>query len=111
MTLTAARPAAVIIGAGIGGLAAGASLHAARWDVTVCEGAASLEPVGAGLALAPNGLRALDSPAGLALRDALALALGRLAPAAPLRGLASVYDWHPPAVPPVSHDHENSCTS
>ena len=31
------------------------------WDVTVCERAASLEPVGAGLALAPNGLRALDA--------------------------------------------------
>jgi 2-polyprenyl-6-methoxyphenol hydroxylase-like FAD-dependent oxidoreductase len=51
---------AVIIGAGIGGLAAAAGLHAAGWDVTACERAASLEPVGAGLAMAPNGLRALD---------------------------------------------------
>ncbi len=32
----------------------------ADWDVTACERAASLELVGAGLALAPNGLRALD---------------------------------------------------
>ena len=40
----------MIIGVGIGGLAAGASLHKAGWDVTVCERAASLEPVGAGLA-------------------------------------------------------------
>jgi 2-polyprenyl-6-methoxyphenol hydroxylase-like FAD-dependent oxidoreductase len=55
-----ARPRAVIIGAGIGGLAAAAGLSAAGWDVTACERAASLEPVGAGLALAPNGLRALD---------------------------------------------------
>jgi 2-polyprenyl-6-methoxyphenol hydroxylase-like FAD-dependent oxidoreductase len=55
-----ARPRAVVIGAGIGGLAAAAGLHAAGWEVTACERAASLEPVGAGLALAPNGLRALD---------------------------------------------------
>jgi len=60
MTADAGRPRAVIIGAGIGGLAAAAGLHAAGWDVTAFERAASLEPVGAGLALAPNGLRALD---------------------------------------------------
>jgi 2-polyprenyl-6-methoxyphenol hydroxylase-like FAD-dependent oxidoreductase len=50
MLTSAAR--AVVIGAGIGGLAAAAGLHAAGWDVTVCERAAALEPVGAGLALA-----------------------------------------------------------
>jgi 2-polyprenyl-6-methoxyphenol hydroxylase-like FAD-dependent oxidoreductase len=50
----------VVIGAGIGGLAAAAGLCAAGWEVTACERAASLEPVGAGLALGPNGLRALD---------------------------------------------------
>ena len=55
-----ARARAVVIGAGIGGLAAAAGLCSAGWDVTACERAASLEPVGAGLALAPNGLRALD---------------------------------------------------
>jgi 2-polyprenyl-6-methoxyphenol hydroxylase-like FAD-dependent oxidoreductase len=49
-----------VIGAGIGGLAAAAGLCSAGWDVTACERATSLEPVGAGLALAPNGLRALD---------------------------------------------------
>jgi 2-polyprenyl-6-methoxyphenol hydroxylase-like FAD-dependent oxidoreductase len=54
------RARAVVIGAGIGGLAAAAGLHLAGWDVTACERAASLEPVGAGLSLAPNGLRALD---------------------------------------------------
>jgi len=59
----------VVIGAGIGGLAAAAGLCSAGWDVTACERAASLEPVGAGLALAPNGLRALDAiGAGDALR-------------------------------------------
>ena len=50
----------MVIGAGIGGLAAAAGLCSAGWDVTACERAASLEPIGAGLALAPNGLRALD---------------------------------------------------
>ena len=59
----------MVIGAGIGGLAAAAGLSSAGWDVTACERAASLEPVGAGLGLAPNGLRALDTiRAGDALR-------------------------------------------
>ncbi len=59
----------MVIGAGIGGLAVAAGLCSAGWDVTACERAASLEPIGAGLALAPNGLRALDSiGAGDALR-------------------------------------------
>ena len=55
------QPRAVVIGAGIGGLAAAASLHAAGWDVLVCERAPAVEAAGAGLALAPNGLRALDT--------------------------------------------------
>jgi 2-polyprenyl-6-methoxyphenol hydroxylase-like FAD-dependent oxidoreductase len=55
-----AQRRAVVIGGGIGGLAAAAGLNAAGWDVTLCERAPALEPVGAGLALAPNGLRALD---------------------------------------------------
>jgi 2-polyprenyl-6-methoxyphenol hydroxylase-like FAD-dependent oxidoreductase len=59
----------VVIGAGIGGLAAAAGLCAAGWEVTACERAGSLEPVGVALALAPNGLRALDAiGAGDALR-------------------------------------------
>src|SRR5579862_9313921 len=63
------RARAVVIGAGIGGLAVAAGLCSAGWDVTACERAASLEPIGAGLALAPNGLRALDAiGAGDALR-------------------------------------------
>src|SRR5579871_3575318 len=66
---TVTRAHAVVVGAGIGGLAAAAGLCSAGWDVTACERAASLEPVGAGLALAPNGLRALDAiGAGDALR-------------------------------------------
>jgi 2-polyprenyl-6-methoxyphenol hydroxylase-like FAD-dependent oxidoreductase len=55
-----ARARAVVIGAGIGGLAVAAGLCQAGWDVTACERAGSLDPVGSALALAPNGLRALD---------------------------------------------------
>jgi 2-polyprenyl-6-methoxyphenol hydroxylase-like FAD-dependent oxidoreductase len=61
MTGNGAPPRAVVVGAGIGGLAAAASLSAAGWRVTVFERAGSVEPAGAGLALAPNGLRALDA--------------------------------------------------
>ena len=60
---------AVVIGAGIGGLASAAGLHRDGWDVTVCERAAELAPIGAGIAVAPNGLRALDTiEAGQAVR-------------------------------------------
>ncbi|MEU4419777.1 FAD-dependent monooxygenase [Actinoplanes sp. NPDC024001] len=52
---------AVIIGAGIGGLAAGVALQRRGWDVTVLERAAKLDQVGAGLAVAPNALRVLDA--------------------------------------------------
>ncbi|MFF4530091.1 FAD-dependent monooxygenase [Streptomyces sp. NPDC001407] len=52
---------AVVIGGGIGGLTAAAALHHRGWTVTVLECAASLEPVGAGIALAANALRALDT--------------------------------------------------
>ncbi|MFI6558669.1 FAD-dependent monooxygenase [Streptomyces sp. NPDC050534] len=51
---------AVVIGGGIGGLTAAAALHRCGLQVTVLERAASLEPVGAGISLAPNALRALD---------------------------------------------------
>src|SRR5829696_9269176 len=49
----------VIIGAGIGGLAAGAILRRDGHEVTVLERAERFEPLGAGLALWPNGARAL----------------------------------------------------
>ncbi|MFJ7066070.1 FAD-dependent monooxygenase [Streptomyces sp. NPDC101115] len=51
---------AVVVGAGIGGLTAAAALCGRGWDVTVLERAADLAPVGAGIGLAPNALRALD---------------------------------------------------
>ncbi|WP_256106424.1 FAD-dependent monooxygenase [Streptomyces sp. ODS05-4] len=58
---TSPAPArAVVAGGGIGGLTAAVALHRRGWHVTVLERAASLAPVGAGIALAPNALRALD---------------------------------------------------
>ncbi|NEC03892.1 FAD-dependent monooxygenase, partial [Streptomyces sp. SID7909] len=51
---------AVVIGSGIGGLTAALALHRSGWQVTVLERAGSLEPVGAGIGLAPNAQRALD---------------------------------------------------
>ena len=57
---TARRPRrVVIVGAGIGGLAAGAILRRDGHEVTVLERAERFEPLGAGLALWPNGARAL----------------------------------------------------
>ncbi|MFI0808546.1 FAD-dependent monooxygenase [Streptomyces echinatus] len=51
---------AIVIGGGIGGLAAAAALHQRGWAVTVLERAPALDPVGAAISLAPNALRALD---------------------------------------------------
>ncbi len=51
---------AVIIGGGIGGLAAAVALRRAGRDVVVCERAATLDPTGAGLSLWPNAIKALD---------------------------------------------------
>lgn len=48
-----------MLGGGIGGLASGVALSRAGWDVTVLERSPSLEPVGAGIAVAPNAVRAL----------------------------------------------------
>ncbi|MEV4565643.1 FAD-dependent monooxygenase [Nonomuraea sp. NPDC049419] len=51
---------AVVIGGGIGGLSAGVALLRKGWDVTVLERAPAIEPVGSGLAIAANALKALD---------------------------------------------------
>ncbi|MFD9408685.1 FAD-dependent oxidoreductase [Streptomyces sp. NPDC059989] len=52
---------AVVVGAGIGGLTAAIALHRRGWHVTVCERAAEPPTTGAGIGLAPNALRALDT--------------------------------------------------
>jgi 2-polyprenyl-6-methoxyphenol hydroxylase-like FAD-dependent oxidoreductase len=51
---------AIVVGGGIGGLAAARALLLSGWEVTVLEQAPGFEAVGAGLALEPNGVRALD---------------------------------------------------
>src|SRR4029079_15013688 len=58
--------AAIIVGAGIGGLAAAIALRRSGWDVRVVEQAASPRELGFALALAPNALAALGE---LGLRD------------------------------------------
>ena len=57
---------AVIVGAGIGGLAAAIALRRTGWDVRVVEQASSPRELGFALALAPNALAALGE---LGLRD------------------------------------------
>jgi 2-polyprenyl-6-methoxyphenol hydroxylase-like FAD-dependent oxidoreductase len=51
---------AVIVGAGIGGLAAAIALHRSGWNITVLERAPAVREVGAGISLWPNAIRALD---------------------------------------------------
>jgi 2-polyprenyl-6-methoxyphenol hydroxylase-like FAD-dependent oxidoreductase len=52
---------ALIAGGGLGGLTAAVALHQRGWQVCVFEQAEALEPVGAGISLWPNSLRALDA--------------------------------------------------
>lgn len=59
---------ALIVGGGIGGLAAAVAFHQRGWQVEVLERAARFTEIGAGLSIQPNGLRALDT---LGLGDAL----------------------------------------
>jgi 2-polyprenyl-6-methoxyphenol hydroxylase-like FAD-dependent oxidoreductase len=50
---------AIVVGAGIGGLAAAIALERAGYAVTVYEAEAELRPLGAGLSIWPNAVRAL----------------------------------------------------
>jgi 2-polyprenyl-6-methoxyphenol hydroxylase-like FAD-dependent oxidoreductase len=52
-------PRAVVIGAGIGGLAAGIALRQSGWDAVVCERAPEIREVGAGLTLWTNAVKVL----------------------------------------------------
>jgi salicylate hydroxylase len=59
---------AIIIGAGIGGLAAAVALRQRGFEVALYERAAKLEEVGAGLQIGPNGVKVLRA---LGLEDEL----------------------------------------
>ncbi|MHC1561239.1 FAD-dependent monooxygenase [Actinomycetospora sp. C-140] len=52
---------AVVVGAGLGGLASAVALRRRGWEVTVLERRAHADEVGAGIAVWPNALRALDT--------------------------------------------------
>ncbi|MFI7210253.1 FAD-dependent monooxygenase [Micromonospora maritima] len=52
---------AVVVGGGVGGLAAGIALRAAGWSVTVLERSAALPRTGTGLGIWPGAMRALDA--------------------------------------------------
>ena len=65
---------AIVIGAGLGGLAAAAALHRRGWSVRLHERGPWPGPAGAGLAMMPNALRALDAVgAGDTVRDLAAI--------------------------------------
>ncbi|RAG84196.1 hypothetical protein DN069_18245 [Streptacidiphilus pinicola] len=59
--MTARRFTAMVVGGGIGGLAAAAALARSGLQVTVVERAPSFEPGGSGLMLYPNGIAAADA--------------------------------------------------
>ncbi|MFE9017920.1 FAD-dependent monooxygenase [Streptomyces sp. NPDC007808] len=62
---------AVVVGGGIGGLAAAIGLRLIGWEVTVIERAPVLADMGAGISLHSNGIRALDAlGVGQAVREA-----------------------------------------
>ncbi|MFI7445001.1 FAD-dependent monooxygenase [Nonomuraea indica] len=50
---------AIVVGGGIGGLAAALAMHRIGWRATVLERASELSEIGAGMSQAPNALRAL----------------------------------------------------
>ena len=70
---------AIVIGAGIGGLAAAIALSERGWDVTVLERESHLDATGAALAIWPNGTRALEQ-----------LGLGELVQRAAARPMSAV---------------------
>ncbi|MFB4290254.1 FAD-dependent monooxygenase [Nonomuraea sp. ATR24] len=52
---------ALVVGGGIGGLATAIGLRRNGWQVTLLERAPAFRPLGSGITLAPNAVRALDA--------------------------------------------------
>jgi len=77
-------PTAIVVGGGIGGLAAAVALATAGRPTTVLERAHELGEVGAGVALTPNAVAALG---GLGLDDGAVAALG------PRTWATGTWDW------------------
>src|SRR5919202_2062899 len=61
MRVMTSRHRAIVVGAGIGGLATAVALRRTGLEVRVLERAPQLTEVGAGLSLWPNAMRALDA--------------------------------------------------
>jgi 2-polyprenyl-6-methoxyphenol hydroxylase-like FAD-dependent oxidoreductase len=51
----------LVIGAGLGGVAAAAGLHRAGHEVVLCEQADQFREAGTAILIAPNGVRALGA--------------------------------------------------
>jgi 2-polyprenyl-6-methoxyphenol hydroxylase-like FAD-dependent oxidoreductase len=51
---------AIVVGGGIGGLTTAAALERTGWHVELFEQAPAFDPVGAGIGIAPNAVKALD---------------------------------------------------
>ncbi|AUG78925.1 Putative FAD-depending monooxygenase [Kitasatospora sp. MMS16-BH015] len=87
---------AVVVGGGIGGLAAAVGLHRTGWRVTVLERAPEPREAGAGISLLTNAQRALDL---LGLGDAVRANAAVMAPGGEGLRLASGRRLQPPADP------------
>ncbi len=83
----------IVVGAGIGGLALAAALRRERIETVVLERAPRLEPLGAGISLAPNALAALEA---IGLADAVRARGGAARSVAILDGSGRVLQELPP---------------